>query len=178
MILYMRFLLLCIRCLFLRKQKTVLSPARLRFRVLPFDCDLNFHLNNARYLSFMDLGRWHLLAVSGLFKQVRKHRWLPVIAGLEITFLRPINPLQAFDLVTRVLAWDDRYVYLEQRFIVKGSLMATALVKGAFIARKKRVSIYSVIKAVEPGLHSPPMPDVVLHWQALAQLKKKSSTPT
>jgi thioesterase superfamily protein len=44
------------------------GEARLRFRILPHDLDLNFHVNNARYLSFMDLGRVDLMGRLGLFR--------------------------------------------------------------------------------------------------------------
>ena len=46
----------------------LLEASRAVFRVLPNDCDMNLHMNNGRYLSFMDLGRVHLMAQSGLLK--------------------------------------------------------------------------------------------------------------
>lgn len=176
MTLYFRLLLMFIRCLFIRQQ-AVLQPCRLRFRVLPFDCDINLHLNNARYFSFMDLGRLQLLAQTGLFRLVYKERlFVPVIAGIEMTFLRALDPFQSFDLVTRVLAWDEYYVYMEQRFEVKGNLMAIGVVKGVCLSGKKKHPMSEVMQAVSPGVVSPPLPEVVLHWQNLAQAKKKGST--
>jgi hypothetical protein len=46
-------------------RKGVFDESRVTFRVLPTDCDVNFHLNNGRYLAFMDLGRLHLTAQIG-----------------------------------------------------------------------------------------------------------------
>ena len=175
MTLYFRLLLVFIRCLFIQK-KTLLKPCRLRFRVLPFDCDINLHLNNARYFSFMDLGRLQLIGQTGLFTQIYKERlWVPVVAGIEMTFLRALNPLQSFELVTRVLAWDEYYVYMEQRFEVKGTLMAIGIIKGVFLSGKTKHSINAVMESVSPGIVSPPLPEVVLHWQNLAQAKKRGS---
>jgi acyl-CoA thioesterase FadM len=176
MTLYFRLIWVFIRCLFIRKQ-AVLKPCRLRFRVLPFDCDINLHLNNARYFSFMDLGRLQLMAQTGLFKQIYKERrWVPVIAGIEMTFLRALDPLQSFELVTRVLAWDEYYAYMEQRFESKGTLMAIGVVKGVFLSGKKKYPIGEVMASVDPDAVSPPLPEVILHWQNLARAKKKGSS--
>jgi acyl-CoA thioesterase FadM len=175
MTLYFRLLLMFIRCFFIQKQP-VLTAARMQFRVLPFDCDINLHLNNARYFSFMDLGRLQLTAQLGLLKEFyRERRWVPVIAGTEMTFLRALDPFQSFELVTRILAWDEYYVYMEQRFEVNGKLFAIALVKGAFLSENKKHPVSAVMETLEPGAISPPIPDAVLHWQNLAQAKKKSS---
>ena len=42
-----------------------LAESVLSFRVMPSDLDVNLHMNNGRYLSFMDLGRLHLVAQVG-----------------------------------------------------------------------------------------------------------------
>lgn len=41
------------------------GESRLAFRCLPTDVDLNFHLNNARYLMMADLGRMDIFSRSG-----------------------------------------------------------------------------------------------------------------
>ena len=58
--LYFRFWLILWQSL-RAKAQNLLAPSQLRFTVFPTDCDLNLHLTNSRYLSFMDLGRTHLL---------------------------------------------------------------------------------------------------------------------
>ncbi|MDG2319333.1 MAG: hypothetical protein P8L79_03640 [Rhodospirillaceae bacterium] len=40
-----------------RSRCNVLDVSCVSFRVLPTDLDVNFHLTNARYFSFMDLSR-------------------------------------------------------------------------------------------------------------------------
>ncbi len=59
--LYLRLFLLLFRLIGL-KRKGLFEESRVAFRVLPNDCDINFHMNNGRYLAFMDLGRVHLMA--------------------------------------------------------------------------------------------------------------------
>ena len=53
--LYLRLLLLLLR-IWRLPRRGVLDESRAAFHVLPNDCDINFHMNNGRYLSFMDLG--------------------------------------------------------------------------------------------------------------------------
>ena len=62
--LYLRLLFLLFRLIGLPR-KGPLEESRVAFRVLPTDCDINLHMNNGRYLSFMNLGRLHLVAHLG-----------------------------------------------------------------------------------------------------------------
>ena len=52
--LYLRLILLLFRIQGLPR-RGLFDASRVSFRVLPNDCDLNFHMNNGRYLTFMDL---------------------------------------------------------------------------------------------------------------------------
>ncbi len=174
--LYMRLLRILFMLPFMRKCG-LLEASRVSFRVWPTDCDINMHLNNGRYLTFMDLGRVHLLSQVKLWRLLRKRGWFPVLAGVEINYIRPINPLQKFDLVTRLLAWDEKYFYIEQRFLVDRRLCANALVKGVFLAGGKRVDNAEVLQAVAPDFVPPAIPAMIQHWNKLTDLKKQH-TPT
>ena len=109
--LYLRLLRVLFLLPFLPR-RGLLEASHVAFRVWPTDCDINMHMNNGRYLTFMDLGRVHLLAQTGLWRPMRRHGWFPVLGAAEITFIRPIDPLQKFHLVTRLLAWDEKYFYI------------------------------------------------------------------
>jgi acyl-CoA thioesterase FadM len=170
--LYLRLLKLLLKLPFVRR-RPLLEPGRLRFRVWPNDCDLNLHLNNGRYLTFMDLGRVHLIAQIGFLGALLRRRWAPVLAAAEINFIRPINPLARFDLVSRLLTWDEKYFYIEQRFIAGGRLCAVGMVKGLFLSGRERVSSRAVLDLLGLDLEAPDLPEVVRHWNDLAALKKQ-----
>jgi acyl-CoA thioesterase FadM len=170
--LYLRLLKLLILLPFVRR-RTLFDPGRLQFRVWPNDCDLNLHLNNGRYLTFMDLGRVHLLAQIGLLGALWRRRWAPVLSAAEINFIRPLHPLRRFELVTRLLTWDDKYFYIEQRFLAAGRLCAVGMVKGLFLHRQERVESRAVLAALGLDLPAPDLPAVVRHWNDLATLKKQ-----
>jgi len=59
--LYLRLLILLIRLIGLPR-RWLFEESRVGFRVLPTGCDVNLHMNNGRYLAFMDQGRLHYVA--------------------------------------------------------------------------------------------------------------------
>ncbi|HEY0994656.1 MAG TPA: acyl-CoA thioesterase, partial [Gemmatimonadaceae bacterium] len=109
-----------------RPRVDLLGPARTRFRVLPTDCDVLLHVNNGVYLSLMDLGRVDLMLRSGLFGELRSRGWYPVVAGLTIQYLASLNPFERFVIDTRIVGWDERSFYVEQRFLRGGAVVAQA----------------------------------------------------
>jgi acyl-CoA thioesterase FadM len=171
--LYLRLLCLLLRVAALQR-RGVLDDSRVSFRVMPNDCDINLHMNNGRYLSFMDLGRLHLVAQVGLLNIVIRNRWKPVLAAAEINFIRSLAPLQKFDLVTRVVTWDDKYVYMEQRFEKQATLFAHAFVKGLFLGQQgHRVSNSAVLAQLGYSEQAPAMPDELRIWAELGSAKKQ-----
>ncbi len=170
--LYLRLLIVLIKTL-LARQCGLLESSRLSFRVTPLDCDLNMHMNNGRYLTFMDLGRIHMLGQTGMLKPLLHARWMPVLGAAEINFICPLRPLRRFELLTRLVTWDEKYFYVEQRFESKGRLCAVALVKGLFVTKGRPVESSAVLKMLNIDVNAPRMPEVVRHWNDLASLKKK-----
>jgi acyl-CoA thioesterase FadM len=155
------------------RRRGVLDESRLSLRVLPNDCDVNLHMNNGRYLSFMDLGRVHLLGQLGLLPIIFRNRWKPVLAAAEINFIRPLKPLQKFELVTRVVTWDEKYVYMEQRFEARGELCAHAFVKGLFLGGEGRVGNATVLALLGYEGAPPETPEELRIWVELGNAKKQ-----
>jgi acyl-CoA thioesterase FadM len=170
--LYLGLLFLLVRLMNVRR-RGVLEDSRVSFRVMPNDCDVNLHMNNGRYLSFMDLGRLHLVAQVGLLRIVVKNRWKPVLAAAEINFIRSLAPFEKFDMVTRVVTWDDKYIYMEQRFEAHDELCAHAFVKGLFLGTEGRVSNPAVLSMLGHAGTAPPMPDELRIWAELGSAKRQ-----
>ena len=156
-------------------RKDVLEESRVSFRVLPTDCDINLHMNNGRYLSFMDLGRLHLIAQIGLLAMMARKRWKPVLAAAEIAFLRELAPFQKFDLVTRIVTWDDRYAYFEQRFESNGMLCGHAFAKGLFLERRGKVSNSAVLADLGYRGEPPPFPEQLRIWVEMGSVKRQNA---
>lgn len=108
---------------------------RLALRVLPVDVDFVGHMNNGVYLSIMDLGRMNLLVRSGIWASFQRLGYYPVVANETISFRRSLQPWQRYVLETRIVGYDDRAVYVEQRFVVDGEIFAQGFVRGRFLKK-------------------------------------------
>lgn len=173
--LYFRLLWLMLRMARLPRLG-LFDESRVVFRVMPNDCDINFHMNNGRYLSFMDLGRVHLMKQSGLLTTILRERWMPVLAAAEINFVRSLAPLQRFCLVTRLVSWDEKYFYLEQKFEAADRLCAHAFVKGVFLKSGKPLANSQVVSAVGYRGAAPGMPDELRLWAELGAVKRQRAS--
>ncbi|PKL76117.1 MAG: thioesterase [Candidatus Melainabacteria bacterium HGW-Melainabacteria-1] len=158
MSLYFRLLLVLLRHLFLRRQLNPLESARLTLRVWPSDLDINLHLNNGRYHMLMDLGRFDLMLRMGLVSKSLRERWMPVVSDVKIRYRHSLDPLERFELQTRLVGWDRKWFYLEQRFERKGQLMARALVRTAFVSKGRTLNVAEVIAAMGVSLPPPEIP--------------------
>ena len=135
----------------------ILDETRIRLRVLPNDLDTNIHMNNGRYLTVMDLGRLDLTIRSGLWRAMRDNRWYPVVGSAKMTFRRPLDPFQAYELTTRVIGWDDKWVYMEHRFMVGETMHARGVLKALFLKGRQKVSSSDLAGALG---HEGPSPEV------------------
>ncbi len=149
------------------------SLSRLRLRVWPNDLDTNFHMNNGRYLTVMDLGRFDLLLRSGLWAMVRRVGAVPILSAANIRYRFPLDFWDEFDLETQVMGWDEKWIYIVQHFIAAkgpkaGQVAAVALVKGAFFdpRAKKTIPTATVMQELGEDVQFPELPPVV---QAMLQ---------
>lgn len=122
------------------------EASRLAFRVWPHDLDPSLHMNNARYLALLDLGRLDLMLASGLGRSVLRHRWTPIAGKIAIRFRRELALFQGFRLETRILTWDDTSVVMEQVFVIAcgrrdGQIAAHAMFKGGLYDRGARAFV-------------------------------------
>jgi len=81
--------------------------SRLRLTTLPTDIDILRHMNNGRYLSLFDLGRWDLLVRTRLWDAMRSEGWYAVVAAETVAFRRSLQLWQRFDVESRMLGHDD-----------------------------------------------------------------------
>ncbi len=162
----------------LRKPRIGLLDSSVRsFKVLPTDLDINLHMTNARYLSIMDLGRTDLLIRSGMLGLVKRERWLPVTGSIDIKFRRQLNPFQSYDLITRLLCWDEKWLYLEQRFESAQGVHAVTTVRGLFRGRGGSVPSRVLLDRMGYQGESPPFPTQVLCLLAWEEAGKRISSP-
>lgn len=161
--LWLRMLWVLITGLF-RPRLHPMNESVLHFRVLPDDLDVNLHVNNGRYLTYMDLGRMDLILRSGMWRTMLKRKWNPVLGSAQVRYRRSLKLGEAFTLRTRTLSWDNRWVYLEHRIEARGRTACLALVKAAFLSPNGLVGIDELSDALGVP-NSPEAPPAVRAWQ-------------
>lgn len=118
------------------QKMSIWDVARTSFRVAPGDLDVFKHMNNGRYLTIMDLGRWDWMQRSGLWRDLKQWGWYPVVASQTITYRRSLTLGQRFEVYTRLLGYHERWVYVEQTFCVGEAIYAQAVLRCRFLKRK------------------------------------------
>ncbi|MES2093592.1 MAG: thioesterase family protein [Actinomycetota bacterium] len=152
----------------LRRNGPRLDPhdiGRMTFRVLPTDLDVLGHMNNGVYLSIMDLGRMDLLQRSGIWSRLFGAGIFPVMADETISFRRSLMPWQRFTIETRIVGYDAKAVYVEQRAVVNGEIYARATTRGRFVKRRGgTVTTAEVAELTGIDITGHPLPEWVARW--------------
>ncbi|WP_314427066.1 acyl-CoA thioesterase [uncultured Microbacterium sp.] len=120
-----------------RRGKTLdpASVSSVTLTTLPTDIDILRHMNNGRYLSLFDLGRWDLLIRTGLFDAMKDRGWYAVVSSETITFRKSLQLWQRFEVQSRFIGHDDKAVFLEHRAVVRGEVYARAIVRSRMLRR-------------------------------------------
>ena len=129
--------------MFLSRRKPDLGldeVARTDFITLPTDLDINRHMNNGVFLSIMDVARFDMLVRNGVWRIMRDRAWYPVVASETITFRKSLQLWQRFTIESKILGFDDKAVYVEQRFVRPGAdgapeIYATGFIRGRFLRK-------------------------------------------
>ena len=149
----------------LRPRTGFLDECTIELRVWPNDLDSNLHMTNSRYLLAMDVGRWDLAVRTGLWRELLRRRWFPVVGSATLRFRRPLDPFQCYRLVTRLVAWDERWCFIEQRFERDGHVHAVGRVKALFRGREGQVRSADLLSAAGyPEAPSRQMPEAIRLW--------------
>ena len=126
------------------------THSRLTLRVLPNDLDLNFHMNNGRYLTICDLSRMDLFIRTGLARSMFRRKWMPIIAEHTMAYKKPLGLFVRYDVLLEVTHWDEKYFYMKHSFRIADRVVAEGTSKGCIYARGDGVvSPETVIAAVE-----------------------------
>ncbi|PJJ65206.1 acyl-CoA thioesterase FadM [Compostimonas suwonensis] len=139
--------------------------ARTSFRVLPTDQDIFRHMNNGVYLSILDIGRFDMLRRNGTWAIFQKRGWYPVVVSETISFRKSLTLWQRFTVESRILGFDDKAVYVEQRCVRNGEIYAQAYIRGRFLKRSGGVvTLEELLGAVGPVPASVTVPEWLLQW--------------
>ncbi|KAI1077636.1 hypothetical protein F5B20DRAFT_583047 [Whalleya microplaca] len=100
------------------------------------EIDFNLHKSNSSYFADVDIARTHLVCTlfargieamrGGTGSLAGLSSGKPVfglaLGAVSCSFRREIKPMQEFDMWSRVLAWDEKWVYIVTHFARKGAV--------------------------------------------------------
>lgn len=148
---------------FRARLRSPLAESVLTRRAGFFDCDVNLHVTNARYLTLADLARFDLLARMGFFPLLarRGHR---ILLGTTCARFRRDVPLFArYTVRSRLLAWDEKWLYNEHLFEIGGRAAVVVLAKFLVIdGSRQKLSPREALKRIletDDLIDSPPIPE-------------------
>ena len=170
-----RLVAVLVRALF-RPRVGFLDECTIALRVWPNDVDSNLHLTNSRYLLAMDVGRWDLAVRTGFWRELLRRRWVPVLGSATLRFRRPLDPFQRYRLVTRLVAWDEKWCFVEQRFERDGHVHAVGRVKALFRGPEGQVRSADLLAAAgHPEVPARQVPEAIQLWQEAEAAERTGS---
>jgi hypothetical protein len=111
------------------------------------ECDINGHKSDSTYFSDLDVHRIHLLtrlfkgagdlslrpARPNVAREDRPKKMRVLLGGTCCSFRREIKPYAAYEIHSRVLAWDEKWLYVVSYFVKPASAA-----KMASLRKKKK----------------------------------------
>lgn len=117
------------------------------------ECDYNLHKSNSTYFSDLDASRSHLvcsLLRQGIQRLIdnpglvlmpdgkpAKGHWSIMLGSVFCSFKKEIKPLESYEMWTRILCWDRKWMYIVTHFVKKGAVKPDGytLDDGSFASR-------------------------------------------
>ncbi|KAG9234099.1 hypothetical protein BJ875DRAFT_377166 [Amylocarpus encephaloides] len=106
---------------------TVFKPTTTSSRTSLLECDFNLHKSNSTYFADLDISRGALIYAQlsqgvhsrALAKELKGSGVL-ILGGVVCSFKREIVPLGSYDMESRILTWDRKWIYITTHFVRKG----------------------------------------------------------
>jgi YbgC/YbaW family acyl-CoA thioester hydrolase len=140
--------------------RSILDWVIVPYRVQLWDIDANIHMNNVKYLKYLERGRVEHMIATPWMNEMFNKGLKALIANTEISYVKELKPFQRFKVETRISSWDDKYVYFEQLFTYKRTVFTAAVIRMAVVSvhTGKRVSPTEALASIFPGIQSPAIP--------------------
>jgi len=139
MTLLIRSIQTLIRSFFRPAIKDINEITQHKFRVLPIDLDVYWHMNHAKYLNYLEAARWDLQVRSGFLKLALKKGWIGPLGHVQIDYYRPLKVFQRFEVTTQFIGFEEKWLYIVQRIWSEDKEIARALIKSTIRKGKQNI---------------------------------------
>ena len=138
---------------------------------LPQDIDPWRELNNGRTLTLYDLGRIPMAKRMGFDRLGHEHGWGLTVAGASTRYRRRVRMFDRFEMRSRVIGWDARFLYIDQCMWRGGDCTSQMLLRSAVASKTGIVPPAELMHAMGQPAESPPLPEWVQAWSAADALR-------
>jgi acyl-CoA thioesterase FadM len=138
---------------------------------LPQDIDPWMELNNGRTLTLYDLGRLPMGRRMGFESLGKTHGWGMAVAGASTRYRRRVRMFDRFEMRSRVIGWDARFLYMDQSMWRGGECTSQMLLRSAVASKSGIVPPAQVMQAMGLPEVSPPLPAWVQAWSEADALR-------
>lgn len=133
----------------------------------PWDLDVWLELNNGFTLTLYDLGRIPLAVRNGVHAATRRLGYRLTVAGSTVRYRRRIQVFDRLVMKSRLLGWDDKFLYNEQSMWRPDGVCANHVVlRTAIVGRKGMVPPAELAREMGHDGPSPALPPFVQAWSA------------
>lgn len=136
--LYFKFIYLLMKRMIRKKKQEITDVCITKFRVDLLDIDLNFHMNNGRYFSIMDLGRFDLMLKTNNFFRFFRNGYYPIVLSESMIFKSSLAPFSQYQVHTKVACWDEKFFYFTQKFVQEEQITSSGSVRICFKQRGRK----------------------------------------
>lgn len=161
-----------------RRQTPADGTTVIRMRVWPFDLDWNRHVTNGRYFSLADVARLDFVFKSGAYRVAWRHRAFPIVGDNWGKFRKELKLFQTFEIHTRLLGWDDKWVFMEHRFMRRQRVVGVVIMRGLLRASKAVVHPQELVAELGLAPESGALPEWLKGWsnscEALSEVLRQS----
>ncbi len=101
----------------------IFRPRVFKTHAPPIECDMYLHKSNSTYFSDLDIARTDfmcfILKKAYLYYNKKNGRYpFTPVAKVQISFKKEIKPFQRYTVNSRIVAWDDKWIFVLSKFMI------------------------------------------------------------
>ncbi|XP_013141141.1 PREDICTED: protein THEM6-like [Papilio polytes] len=134
------------------------------------------HMNNARYVRELDFARFHFYDRTGIYDNIKAAKGHALQGASSIRYRRTIPIFSFYKVETKLVYWEDKTLFIEQKFITTSDGFVRAIV----LSRQNLLEVDAarLFKDIPGADSKPECPEEIRHWlQSIeissARLRKK-----
>lgn len=100
--------------------QSIFMPMVSRTHTTILECDFNMHKSNSTYFTDLDVARSQFcfqMFGSKLQLTPGSGQVLMLLGGVQCQFRREIKPYQVYNIWSRLLSWDEKWIYIVSHFV-------------------------------------------------------------